>query len=145
MLIDCIIILDILAFKFIFHHDKSYTYGSGWVCYITHRLERDNYFEQNCFKYSLYKCLLQEFETSDPLLVLSICSFGLDNGRSVLKRNLSNVCCCYFPFLHTTQTLQFIYTRHYTHYIGICLIWIYIYTSVYIRLKIKPNSVRIRF
>jgi hypothetical protein len=29
-------------------------------------------------------------------------------------------CCCNFPFLHTIQTLQFIYTtRHYTHYIGI--------------------------
>ena len=28
--------------------------------------------------------------------------------------------CCNFPFLHTIQTLQFIYTtRHYTHYIGI--------------------------
>ena len=27
-------------------------------------------------------------------------------------------CCCNFPFLHTMQTLQFIYTRHYTHYIG---------------------------
>ena len=26
--------------------------------------------------------------------------------------------CGNFPFLHTIQTVQFIYTRHYTHYIG---------------------------
>ena len=34
--------------------------------------------------------------------------------------------CCNFPFLHTIQTLQFIYTtRHYT-------IWIYIYIYIYV-------------
>lgn len=92
----------------VFHHDKSY--GSGWVCYITHRLQRDtfcNYFEQDYFKYSLYKCILQELETSDPLFVLSICSFGLDNGRSVLERNLSNV----FVIFHF-----YIQHRHYNSF-----------------------------
>ena len=48
-------------------------------------------------------------------------------------------CCCNFPFLHTIQTLQYIYTtRHYTYYIAIFLIQIYIH--VYICFELIPIS-----
>ena len=60
-----------------------------------------------------------------------------NTGDSKLTRNtmffLVLCCCsCNFSFLHTIQTLQFIYTtRHYTHYIGIFLSG-YIYIFIYI-------------
>ena len=62
-----------------------------------------------------------------------------NTGDSKLTRNtmffLVLCCCsCNFSFLHTIQTLQFIYTTiHYTHYIDIFLSeYIYIYIYIYI-------------
>ena len=69
-----------------------------------------NSFSQKQVNYAIYPFMKRKFiywsSTIPPLFYLFI-----------------YFCCCNFPFLHTIQTLQFIYTtRHYTHCIDIFLI-----------------------